>query len=301
MGKKFRAIIFLLCVLLLSACKAPTLETLSTFIPAQLPPSFNKSLSRGYDLLAQYEAYNIGDEAAAARFREKSRLGNKSMPDNPANADVSGKEAKEITVAYGMLMRTIDAYNRSGNGLKLAEAQVNYDCWLERFASKQKSGDQHTAQWCRERFYAAIESLTRAGPKHFAVYFDVNTAVPDAAAFSIIRQAAAAYAEREEDGWHVRLTGRSDPKGNPEQNMILSMRRALAVRNVLAQNGVDPGKVSIAAVGEKKKAGAVSFRAEQARRVDIAVIPPSMDRPEKGDPDITKILPQYFGPEGLDM
>lgn len=301
MTQKFYIVLFLLAALMVAGCKTPALDQFKILSAAPPQPTFSESLERGYGLLAQYEEFNVGNPASAARFREKAKAGARALPDNPAHAQLSADAAKEMNVAYNMLMRTLGAQGKSGNGMRMAEAQLNFDCWLERQASEQKTGSFGTAQWCRERFYTAIESLAHAGPKHFSIYFDNNTAVPDAAALAVIRQAAAAYAEHEGDDWRIRLTGRSDQKGGREENMVLSMRRALAVRNVLAQNGVDPGKVSIAATGAEKKKKEDTAEKNQERRVDIAVVPPSMDRPEKGEPDITKILPQYFGPEGPEM
>ena len=300
MTRRFYVILFLLTALSAAGCKAPDLGELNILPPlAPQAPSFGESLERGYDLLAQYEEFNVGNPAAAARFREKARAGSRALPDNPSESGLSGDEVKELTVAYKMLLQTLEAGTARENEMKMAEAQLNFDCWLERKRSGQKAGSLSTAQWCRERFYVAIEGLARTGPKFFSIYFGTNDAVPDASALAIIRQAVAAYMEHENDEWHIRLTGRSDPKGNREQNMILSMRRALAVRNALAQNGVDPTHISIAAIGGT--ANKNTENAEQDRRVDIAVIPPSMDRPEKGEPDITKILPQYFGPKGPDL
>ena len=301
MHQRFYAILFLLLALTLAGCKTPVLDQLDTFMPAPPQPSYGESLTRGYGLLAQYEEFNIGNVAAATHFREKSRLSARALPDNPALETLSRDDSKELKVAYGMLTRALDAGNDQSNGMKMAEAQINFDCWLERLSSGEKAAGLSTAQWCRERFYTAIESLAHSGPKYFTVYFDNNTAVPDASALATIRQASAAYMEHEPDDWHIRLTGRSDPKGDKEQNMVLSMRRALAVRNVLAQNGVDPGQITIAATGGEKNRRADADESRQGRRVDIAVIPRSMDRPEKGEPDITKILPQYFGPDGPNM
>ena len=299
MTQKFYIVLFLLAALTVAGCKTPTFDQFKILTAAPPQPTFGESLKRGYSLLAQYEEFNIGNTAAAAHYREKAKDVAQALPDSPADVNLSGDEAKELTVAYNMLMKTLEE-RRDRSNTNLAEAQINFDCWLERQASDQKSGGFGTAQWCRERFYTAFENLAHSGPKFFIVYFANNTAVPDAAAVATIRQAAAAYAEHEADDWHMRLTGRSDQMGDAEQNMVLSMRRALAVRNVLAQNGVDPGNISVAATGGNKKKKAAGD-AEQGRRVDIAVVPPSMDRPEKGEPDITKILPQYFGPEGPEM
>lgn len=296
MGRGFYIIFLLLTVLAAGGCKTPVLGQLGALAPAPPPPSFGESLERGYRLLAQYEGYVEGDVASAGRFEEKARLGAQSAPDNPlVMADFPAEDFREASVAYEMLKEVLETQRGDGNGLKLAEAQVNFDCWLERQASREETGGVRTAQWCRERFYAALEGLQAAGPKRFSVYFGVNTAIPDAAAQAIIRQAAAAHAEHDADGWHIRVTGRADSQGDAEQNMVLSMRRALAVRNALAQNGVDPAVITIAATGASRR------EKNRDRRVDIAVVPAAMDRPEKGEPDITKMLPQYFGPDGPSM
>lgn len=297
MDKTFCRVILLLLPMTVAGCKAPALEKLGASLSAPPQPAFGESLTRGYELLAQYEEFNAGNTVSATRFRVKAQQGERAAPDDPALRALPAAEGKEIATARGMLLRTLNALGGSRNGLKMAEAQVNFDCWLERLATAQEAGGLRTAQWCRERFYGALEGLAKAGPKYFAVYFGNSDATPDAAAFAVVRQAAAAWAEHEGDDWHIRLTGRADPAGKADQNLMLSMRRAVAVRNALAQNGVDPGKVSIGATGPRKGGG----EHNPERRVDIAVVPPSMDHPEEGEPDIAKMLPQYFGPEGLNF
>lgn len=297
MKRLFYGIFFALAVLTAAGCKTPGLEQLGTSSPSTPPlPSYGESLTRGYGLLAQYETYITGDAAAAARFREKAGMGEKARPDNPLTMTaLSTEDFREASVAYEMLTRALEEQGGGAGGFKLAEAQVNFDCWLKRMARREEAGGLHTAQWCRERFYGAFEGVKATGPKRFAVSFDTNSAVPDASAQAVIRQVAAAFAQHETEGWRIRVTGRADSKGGKEQNMVLAMRRALAVRNVLAQNGIDPASITIAATGVSKK------DKNRERRADIAVVPASMDRPEKGEPDITKLLPQYFGPDGPAM
>jgi outer membrane protein OmpA-like peptidoglycan-associated protein len=290
MVKKFHIAAFLLLALPVASCKTPELGSISSMLQQKPQATLGDSLTRGYGLLAQYEAAWIGDPAMGEHFRLKAQQGAAALPDNPETMKLSGPDGKEAAVAYSMLAQAL-AGDKSAAPERLAEAQVNFDCWMGRLQSGQKIGGFATAQWCRERFYAAMEGVETNGPKYFTVNFSSSEAIPDAGAFATIRQAAAAYNEHEGDDWRIRLTGHSDTKGNAEQKIMLAMRRALAVRNILAQNGVDPGQVTIATKKDKSSS-------TTARRVDIAVVPESMDRAGSGETDIEKMLPQYFGPEG---
>lgn len=293
MVKKLRIAAFLLLILPVASCKPPELGGVSSMFQQKPQADMGESLTRGYGLLAQYEDAYIGDPAMAEHFRLKARQGASALPDNPGVMDLSGADGKEAAVAYNMLVQAL-AGDASASAQRLAEAQVNFDCWVGRLHSVQKIGGLNTAQWCRERFYGAMEGVETNGPQYFTVEFGGSEAIPDPGAFATIRQAAAAYNAHENDGWRIRLTGHSDTKGNAEQKTMLAMRRALAVKNILAQNGVDPAQVSI---GTKKDKSSSTT----ARRVDIAVIPESMDRPGSGETDIEKMLPQYFGPEGMNF
>lgn len=264
----------------------------------QRTATLEELLARGYGLLAQYEGYNAQNSAIAAKFDEKAKLAEKNVlpvPDSPSVSSIPEKDFTEISDAHEMLVNALTARRNASSNLKLAEAQINYDCWLARTESNSQIGGIQTASWCRERYYAAIEGLQSSGPKHFAIYFANASAVPDNSNIAIIRQAAASFAEHE--NWRIRLTGHADPSGSKNENIMLSMRRALAVRNILAQNGVELDHITIAAAGDTKSRKADEGVIETYRRVDIAIIPAYMDKREKGEPDVTKLLPNYFGSE----
>lgn len=264
----------------------------------QRTATLEELLARGYGLLAQYEGYNAQNPFAAAKFDEKAKTAEKGIlpiPDAASASRLPQKDYTEISGAHETLTKALAARGGSSSNLKLAEAQVNYDCWLARTEGDSQTGGIRTASWCRERYYAAIEGLQGNGPKNFSIYFENASAVPDNGNMAIIRQAAASFAEHE--NWRIRLTGHTDPTGSKNENIMLSMRRALAVRNILAQNGVELDHITIAAAGDTKSRKEDESATESYRRVDIAIIPAYMDKREKGEPDITKILPNYFGSE----
>ncbi|MBI4031709.1 MAG: OmpA family protein [Proteobacteria bacterium] len=291
-------LLILFLVFLSGGCKPMADFSDINLFQQQRTASLEELLARGYGLLAQYEGYNAQNPVTAAKFDEKAKAAEKGAlptPDSPSISRLPQKDFTEIAEAHGMLKNALSARRGASSNLKLAEAQINYDCWLARAESDSQIGGIRTESWCRERYYAAIEGLQSSGPKHFTVYFSNASAVPDSSNMALIRQAAASFAEHE--NWRIRLTGHTDPTGSKNENIMLSMRRALAVRNILAQNGVELDHITIAAAGDTKSRKEDESATESYRRVDIAIIPAYMDRGEKGEPDITKILPNYFGSE----
>lgn len=78
-----------------------------------------------------------------------------------------------------------------------------------------------------------------------------------------------------EGEWTLSLTGRTDPSGNAEANLLLSQQRAQAVRDHLTEGGVPAERVQIAAAGEQEvqaPSGDDAAMAE-ARRVDVRAEP----------------------------
>ena len=70
---------------------------------------------------------------------------------------------------------------------------------------------------------------------------------------------------------------------------MLSLRRTLAVRNALLQDGLLPGQIVMGAVGDQQTAN--DTRADDC--VDIAIIPVQDDRPDGGE-GVVDMAPQYF-------
>lgn len=245
-------------------------------------------LARGYRLLSEYELSVTRDLAAAARFGDKAarvQSGDLVGPDPLTAAD-----GDELAKARGRLLEIRQDDDLVGeHALQIAQAQINFDCWAYRVRRRYES-----AGGCHARFEEAMRALPAQG-KIYAVYFDSGKEVPDQDAFAIIRKAAAAFEGRE--GWRIHLTGYADGKGKKNQNLMLSLRRTLAVRNALVQNGVDINHIVVDAEGASPKG---SVGSDISRRVDIALVPEDQDKPGSG-PDIRKIAPQYFNADEVDF
>lgn len=100
-------------------------------------------------------------------------------------------------------------------------------------------------------------------------YFDFDKATLSAEA----RAALDAHATRLRDkaGLSIRLEGHADERGTREYNLALGERRAKAVANYLAIQGVDAGRVQVISYGEEKPAAFGSDEAswQKNRRVEL--------------------------------
>jgi OmpA-OmpF porin, OOP family len=290
MGRILRLTIALTMTLLVGACVPSEFASLRLKSVPDGPPEkeIAEQLAHGYRLLADYDDYVARDADGAAHFRKKAQraAGGETVEPDPAGGGDTG-------TALGMLLQARRRMD-PGHNTDFAEAQVNYDCWVSRLNRREQS-----AVLCREKFYKAFSRLhiqniasEPRGSQHYDVYFSKGSAVPDANAFATIRQAALGFTDNPE--WRIHLTGHASGEKNSHANILLSMRRAMAVRNALLQNGVDAGRVVVGAIGEtgvgKEKANSHS----EGGSVGIAVVRVDEDRPDLG-PDITKIVPQYFG------
>lgn len=73
----------------------------------------------------------------------------------------------------------------------------------------------------------------------------------------------------------IQLNGFADPRGTPEQNLELSLRRADAVREALIRGGVTPEQIRLSAHGEDLTTAATDDIEAYAweRRVSLAIRP----------------------------
>lgn len=70
----------------------------------------------------------------------------------------------------------------------------------------------------------------------------------------------------------LELVGRADPEGSEGHNEELGMKRAEAIKQILIENGLDAGRISVASAGEKDAKGDTADQSSgHDRRVDIVV------------------------------
>lgn len=220
-----------------------------------------------YLSLAEYERSEHGHEGDASFFEKKAREAEKNIPvppENPGRHEIPDFARKDVEAAYGQLSAALETMFSPENGPLLAIAQTRYDCWLihrEDFPQK----NAHMA--CRQGFYEAMSLLQTPGSRRYDIYFDSGSASLDGEGMETVRAAAARFDDYE--GWKVVLAGYTDSKGGKSENKTLSLRRAMAARNALAQQGVPLDSIVLKAEG----ADAAAQDAAEGRRVEITIEP----------------------------
>jgi outer membrane protein OmpA-like peptidoglycan-associated protein len=295
---------FLFATLLLAACNTLRIDgggPAAVDDRAVFRKEHSNYLERGYFLLSEYEGYIEHDEIAAQHFKEKYKLahrGRRVLPDQPVSDEASLTEgtdgiSDEIGNGHEMLEDAFEVLAIVPNSGLLAEAQVNYDCWLERISDENVSASDKHASLCKKRFYSALGDLKRPASYVSAIYFDVNETILKPESKISLQNVLANFPQR--GLWRIYLTGYTDKSGDYDSNVVLSMRRALAVRNMLAQYGIEPEKIIINASGEIGSGAASGENDEgsQSRRVDISIAPVYMKNNNNG-PDIKELLPHFF-------
>jgi len=79
------------------------------------------------------------------------------------------------------------------------------------------------------------------------VFFDVNSSVLKPGGYGELDRVAHVLAQYPQT--MIRIEGHTDQTGSEQYNMALSERRANAVKNALAQKGVDPGRIQAVGMG----------------------------------------------------
>jgi peptidoglycan-associated lipoprotein len=89
-----------------------------------------------------------------------------------------------------------------------------------------------------------------SGIRQNVVHFDFDSAVIKEDGRKLVAQ----WAEflRNNRGARVTLEGHADERGTPEYNVALGERRANALRDLLVQQGVGAGQLSVTSMGEER-------------------------------------------------
>lgn len=253
--------------------------------------AFTENLTKEYFDLARVQYYYSDDP-----FAVKARAADKGMnvlPDDPAKRKkLTPEDRSDLVAAHGRLMAALDGGFREQNPKQAALAQTSFDCWLQA-ADEAHGRDWRCVRQCREAFLSAMQAWSPpqpapkpmpkpkpmakpapkpappAPPRSFIVFFDWNRANIRPDARKLI-DTAAAYAKRKGFS-HVTLTGHADRSGRAKYNMVLSRRRAEAVKAALVKLGLAAAGITVEAKGEGAPlvGTADGVREPRNRRVEI--------------------------------
>lgn len=243
--------------LLLGGCRAGGFLDLQG--GALSPPEtkgFNADLADEYQVLAEFTATTAGKQALAAIFYEKSEnaaRGTLVPPESLADYKIPAFAKDELRAARVELMNGLQQANAPENAPMLAMAQVKFDCWLAYQPYQKKEGDYIG---CRDAYYQAMKNVDflKQQPQEQAapplastsprtIHFINDTMTLDQGAHAAIAALAAGALAQDDTG--ILLTGYSKTAATIEDTSNNAVRRIIAVRNALYQNGVDPTLVDI--------------------------------------------------------
>lgn len=216
-----------------------------------------------YQSLAMLMDVN-GDAEIAARFREKIGAAGAGLWAYPDAVPEAAPE--EIVEAADSLNAALGTAMNDENALWLARAQVNFDCWLN---TQMTAAGSPLLDGCRRDFEKAMRgiSLPEGMLQTQSVFFDTDSsALSDETHATLARLGTLLRMNR---AITVRLVGSTDRKNN----YSMALRRAIAVRNALAQQGISPDRITVA--GEDHSDTILSQQNKetgsdpQSRRVDI--------------------------------
>lgn len=240
--------------ILLGGCKQYSFVNKTTPPPLSPADSFTADLASEYQALAEFSAgQEIGAPNAPVFYgkAERAAAGESVPPERIETYKVPTFAAHDLIAARNTLVDALARVNVPENARMLAMAQVKFDCWLA-YQPYQKSQGSYIG--CREAFHEAMANVdfTREAVKSApsgllagrqTIYFadevmSLNQESHDKIA-ALAEQALAA------EGTVILLTGHSRAAAKIEDTSNNAVRRIIAVRNALYQNGVDPDLVHV--------------------------------------------------------
>lgn len=273
--KKNGHILNVIAAVLLASCSSglPVFNS----APNDVPRGFSAHLANEYQNLSIFLQTYKSDKKDADHFMAKARRALRQQevfPDRPEGRDLPEFAVRQLEDARIMLDDALATMNSAQNEPLLAMAQTRYDCWL---AAQEELAAPDAYISCKEDFYNALALLDMPVTDEtvHSIYFDTASIALNDAGKEVIRKVAERYRDREE--WGIILKGFTDKTGDRQQNKVLSMRRAIAVKHALAQYGIQLENIAISAEGEAREA-----EGAEGRRVDIQARPHYAARNKKG-------------------
>lgn len=218
----------------------------------RMQEQFLTDLANEYQVLGDFADSQSQASLSPLVFYDKARRatqGEKVTPADLTDYKVPAFAMHDLMKARQSLVTALDTVNVPENARMLAMAQVKFDCWLA-FQPYQTSAQGYIG--CREAFRQAMANvdLSKKSVTGFAgkgplatqtIRFRDETIALDQTAHDIIEKVA--MDARTKEGSLVVLTGHAKGKVTIEDTSNNAVRRIIAVRNALYQNGVDPDAV----------------------------------------------------------
>lgn len=274
-----RVIMIMASIAALGACdfnKFKEVDSLKEVQPVGSP--FTQKLTSEYKAFVESELRGFNDHADALHFSRKglsSARGDVVMPEPLSDWNVPAETMEELSVGRSRLVTVFDLGAREQYPDVSAVAQARFDCWIE---NQEENFQSDEINRCKREFLAALDQLEAAMPAAparaaepaqttnpldavnpnapmqienamYLVFFDFDQSTLGPGAQSVLDAVAAEVGKRSLNA--ITVVGHADKSGSNEYNQKLAMRRANAVRDALAQRGINPGIIRVESRGEE--------------------------------------------------
>lgn len=235
-------------------------------------PAFNRGLRPGYFEYADtmWSENDYGDYWHFAFKAVESAKGFPVLPDAVEERELVAANAEDLAIARARLLGALGQTARKKAPLRAAQAQVAFDCWLERT----EDGDPlDRVEVCRGAFEEAMADIERSLVSDvdnvYLVFFAWDQADLSPVARTVLEQVQADFARGEPS--RLVIAGHADRSGPEAYNVGLSERRARAVAQALEGMGLPRDAMNLEWYGETDPRVPTpdGVREPQNRRVEI--------------------------------
>ncbi len=264
----------------LTGCMDSSLSRLAHTQPIGAP--FTASLAQEYLIFASRENTTYFDKKSASYFAQKgldAAMGTQVQPELVEKWHIPQILQGELQGARVRLLSAINnATPRSNNSSELAQAQVNYDCWLE---EQDENRQPENITFCRNNFYQAImiAEQKNIGPStallptapYRSYYRPGQTDVPAQAA-PVLNQLMSLIGQVSD--YKMTVDGYADKTGKTSRNLEVSEQRANKMRDAVVARGAAAEKIRAYGHGDADAKGKRGTASAPDRRVDITLYVP---------------------------
>ena len=281
-AKRFLGVgITVLFGLFLGGCSGSSLSQLAHTQPTGSP--FTASLAQEYLIFASREHVSYFDRVSTSYFARKgldAAMGVQVQPELVEKWHIPPQFQGELQNARLRLLAILNNANpRANNTSELAQAQVNFDCWIE---EQDENKQPENIAFCRNNFYQAlmIAEQKNMGPAsatllptapYRSYYRPGQTDVPAQAA-PVLSQLMSLMSQTSD--YKMMIDGYADKTGRPSRNIEVSQQRANKMRDAIVARGAAAFKIQAVGHGDTEAKGKRGTSSVQDRRVDVTLYVP---------------------------
>lgn len=227
---------------------------------------FSPALARAYRDMANNEWGRMYDYRSGLHFARKGQAaaqGEAVFPDEPDSRNIPAVFAADVASGYDRLSAALAAGAGARHPEAAAQAQTQFDCWLEQLEENHQAGEI-TA--CRSGFE---DALSRIDAARYMVFFEAGSRrLNGTAQHTLAAAVARAHALNIRN---FAVVGYTDTRGDIAANQALGRARAAAVAAALRRLGVPAAAIGRISRGEADPlvASGPDMSQPENRRVEV--------------------------------